>query len=77
MAHHLTRVVAISNPEGAPALFNRARNEGYITFVYRHADPHCELGLKKFLYVDTDAELVEKLDFIHSDITVFEEVLRW
>jgi hypothetical protein len=71
------KVVAISNPDGAADLLTKARSNGYITFVYHHADPLGELLSNKFLYVSSDDELMEKLTLLRQDAAVVDEVARW
>ena len=71
------KVVAISNMDTALRAFYEARRQGYITFIYHHADPQHTLSQNKFSYVSSDEELMEKIDFIRQDLTVQEEILRW
>lgn len=71
------RAVVISNPEGASTLLRRAQDEGYITFVYSHADPLEQLGLRKFMYISSDEELTEKLALLSADHVARDEVTRW
>lgn len=71
------KVVAISNSERAQISFQRARQEGYITFIYHHADPQHTLSPEKFTYVNSDEELVEKINLLKQDPTVQEQVIRW
>lgn len=68
------RAVVISNPEGAGTLLRRAQSEGYVTFVFDHADPDRELGLRKFLYVSSDDELEEKIQLLRADVSIQDEV---
>jgi hypothetical protein len=70
------RVVALSNPDTSFVDYMMARNQGYITFIYHHADRQHALCENKFFYVRTDEELMEKINFLEADITVQEEVAR-
>jgi hypothetical protein len=71
------KVVVISNMDTALAAFRTARQQGYITFIYNHADPQHTLSDHKFTYVGSDEELVEKINLLKQDPTVQEQVTRW
>jgi hypothetical protein len=63
------KFIAISTPHDAAQALKESLSRGYYAFVYKHADPKRELQLDKFLYVDTDAEVIEKMALLKSDIT--------
>jgi hypothetical protein len=71
------KVVAISNPQEPAALLERAAQEGYVTFIFEHADPAHALSSHKFSYVRSDEELEEKINLLKADPSVVEEVARW
>lgn len=73
----MPKVVVISNSENTGELMRQAQEQGYITFVYRHADPQRELALNKFMYIRSDEELLEKLALLKLDVTALDEVARW
>ena len=70
------RVVALSNPDTSLVDYVMAKRQGYITFIYEHADREHALCENKFFYVRTDEELMEKINLLEADITVQEEVSR-
>lgn len=70
------RIVALSNPDTSLVDYMMARGQGYITFIYEHADPKRALCENKFFYVRSDAELMEKIHFLEADVSVQEEVAR-
>lgn len=63
------KVLAISSKEGASDLLVTSQRQGYLTFVYHHADPDHVLLRDKFLYVHDDEELLEKLKLMKLDMT--------
>ncbi len=69
------KVVAIST-ENAAERYALARSHGYITFIYEHADPLHRLSDEKFIYVQDDNELVEKINLVRADVTVVDQLLR-
>ncbi len=70
------KVVAISTEDEAQERFFEAKQQGYVTFVYEHADPLRILTHNKFLYVVGDDELKEKIELLHADPQVVEELRR-
>lgn len=76
-AVQVTRIVAISNTANPAELLQQAQSEGYIAFMYEHADPKHELIPHKFMYIRTDEELKEKVALLRADVTVVDEVARW
>ena len=71
------KIQAISTLQDAAERFKISKDNGYVTFIYRHADPHFKIGMPKFMYVTDDQELNEKVRLLKADVTVLEEVLRW
>lgn len=71
------KIVAISNITDAPTVFAEAKRRGYIAFIYNHADPEHRLATNKFSYVNSDEELLEKINLLRLDKSVQEEVSRW
>jgi len=53
-----------------------AKEQGYITFIYDHADPKRQLKQDKFMYIYSDDEMREKIAFIQADQSVADEVGR-
>lgn len=70
------KVVAISSIEGAAELLRESEAQGYLTFIYHHADPEHKLLRDKFLYVDSDQELVEKIMLLKKDVTILHQMKR-
>jgi hypothetical protein len=64
------KIAAISNPDGASEALNACQAQGYIVFVYKHADPELLLLRDKFLYVGSDKELDEKIKLLRADFTI-------
>lgn len=71
------KVIVISTPDETLERYQAARQQGYITFIYDHADPFKRLMADKFMYVQDDAELSEKLYLLKMDPTVVDQVLRF
>lgn len=69
------KVIAISSKEGTSDLLVTSQQQGYLTFIYHHADPEHVLLRDKFLYVHDDDELVEKLKLLQLDFTV-QDLIR-
>lgn len=63
------RYVAISSTDGAEALLLESQRQGYLTFIYHHADPEHLLLRDKFLYVHDDQELADKVRLLKADMT--------
>ena len=70
------KVLAISSTEGVSDLLVTSQSQGYLTFVYHHADPEHLLLRDKFLYVHDDEELIEKLKLLKLDMTVQDLIKR-
>jgi hypothetical protein len=70
------KVIAISNPHGIRSLLNESQSQGYITFIYHHADPKHELLADKFLYIHSDEELCEKLHLLKIDVAAQDLIRR-
>lgn len=70
------KVVAISTEDEARARYEAARAQGYVTFIYEHADPLQQLATDKFVYVRSDKELSEKIQLLVADRNLIEEVKR-
>lgn len=70
------KVVAISTKEDVAVRYAAARQQGYVTFIYEHADPKRELTREPFVYVQDDTELLEKLRLVEADVTVADELQR-
>lgn len=70
------KIIAISSPENAASVLNESQRQGYITFVYHHADPNHELLADKFLYIHSDEELKEKLHLLNVDVCAQDLILR-
>lgn len=71
------KVLVISTQENTELRYLSALEQGYITFVFDHADPEKTLASNKFMYVGSDEELSEKLDLLRADPTVVDQVLRF
>ena len=71
------RVVAISTEDEARWRYEAAKAQGYVTFIYEHADPLHQLATNKFMYVGSDKELSEKIELLHADPTTVDQVLRF
>ena len=71
------RVVAISTEDEAKQRYEAAKSQGYVTFIYDHADPLHELASNKFVYVSSDRELNEKIQLLQADHSLVEEVMRF
>jgi hypothetical protein len=69
------KVTAISSTEGVSDLLVTSQGQGYLTFLYHHADPEHKLLRDKFLYVHDDEELVEKLKLMKLDMTA-QDLIR-
>ena len=63
------KIVAISSVTDAKTLLAESQRQGYLTFIYHHADPQHTLLRDKFLYVHDDAELAEKIQLLKLDFT--------
>ncbi len=61
---------AISAKDGAAERLHTSLAQGYLTFIYHHADPGHILVRDKFLYVHSDSELVEKINLLKCDFTI-------
>lgn len=68
------KVVAISTEEETRERFDQARAQGFVTFVYRHADPLGTMGVDKFLRVSSDEELSEKIELLKADAISYDQV---
>lgn len=71
------KIVALSNAETVRESYHEARAQGYIVFIYEHADPLHSLSAEKFVYVLSDEELVEKISLLRADSCAVEEIARW
>ena len=71
------KVTVISTMDGASERYHAAQQQGYITFIYTHADPFRLITTDKFMYVQDDAELSEKLHLLRMDPTAVDQVLRF
>lgn len=71
------RVVAISTEDEARQRYEAAKAQGYVTFIYEHADPLRQLATNKFVYVTSDRELDEKIQLLQADRSLIEEVMRF
>ena len=71
------RVVAISTEDEARQRYEAAKAQGYVTFIYEHADPLRQLSTNKFVYVSSDKELDEKIQLLQADRSLIEEVMRF
>jgi hypothetical protein len=63
------KVNAISSADDVKTLLAACQQQGYLTFIYHHADPKHLLLQDKFMYVNDDEELNEKLLLLKLDIT--------
>lgn len=63
------KINAISSPDGAETLLLESQQQGYLTFIYHHADPKHLLLRDKFMYVHDDKELLEKINLLKLDRT--------
>jgi hypothetical protein len=70
------KVVAISSTHEPQKLLQNAQQLGYITFMYQHADPKSVLLSDKFLYVQDDEELKEKIHLLTMDVTAQDAIRR-
>ena len=70
------KIAVISTPTEAAAVLERTRGQGYITFMYHHADPKHELLPDKFLYVHSDEELKEKVTLLKEDVSIRDLIQR-
>lgn len=70
------KVIAISSLVDAKDRLEEARTQGYMTFVYHHADPNHTLLNDKFLYVGSDEELREKLHLLKMDVSTIDLIQR-
>jgi hypothetical protein len=68
------KVVAISTEEATQERFDQARAQGFVTFVYRHADPLEAIEVDKFLRVSSDQELAEKIELLEADAISYDQV---
>lgn len=71
------RIVAISTEDEAQQRYEAAKSQGYVTFIYEHADPLRLLATNKFVYVSSDRELDEKIQLLRADSSLAEEVMRF
>lgn len=71
------KIIAISTEDDTAERYQLAKSNGYITFIYEHADPLRKLASDKFMYVSSDEELAEKIMLVKSDFMVAEEVRRF
>lgn len=71
------KVVAISTEDEARERYQAARAQGYVTFIYEHADPLRQLASDKFVYVTSDKELNEKIQLLCADSMLVDEVKRF
>lgn len=68
------RAVVITNEEEAAVRYEQARAQGYITFIADHADPERRLASNKFVYVDSDQEVIEKVRLIEADRSIIDQL---
>ncbi len=73
----MIKIVAISTEDEARQRYEAARAQGYVTFIYDHADPLHELASDKFVYVSSDRELQEKINLLRADSSLIETVMRF
>ena len=71
------KVVAISTEDEARQRYEAAKAQGYVTFIYDHADPLRSLAADKFVYVSSDKELDEKIQLLRADQSLVETVMRF
>lgn len=64
------KVNAISSKHDVPTLLYESQQLGYLTFIYHHSDPTHALLRDKFMYVQDDNELNEKLKLLKHDFTI-------
>ena len=68
------KIIALSNKDDLERRLQESRDAGYVTFIYHHADPTHALLKDKFLYVNGDDELLEKVNLLRADITVRDQL---
>ena len=71
------KVVAISTEAEARQRYEAAKAQGYVTFIYDHADPLRVLADNKFVYVSSDKELADKIRLVQADRCLADEVMRF
>ena len=64
------KVIALSCIDEVSDLLSASQAQGYVTFIYHHADPEHSLLRDKFLYVHSDDELAEKIELLKKDVTI-------
>lgn len=70
------KINVISTTDDINNRYEQACRDGFITFIYRHADPLEELLSVPFMYVDTDEELDMKIKMLSGDISIIMELYR-
>lgn len=70
------KVMAISTQVDPKERLEAARREGYVTFIYHHADPKGDIVHSRFLLVHSDTELKEKIALLNEDRSLVDEVRR-
>lgn len=70
------KIMALSTTTDVVERLAACEDKGYITFIYRRADPKMELLRDKFLYVRTDEELTEKITLLKQDVTIQDLILQ-
>lgn len=70
------KINVISTTDNIYARYTQACLDGFITFIYRHADPKEELLSIPFMYVDSDEELNMKIKMLSGDISIIMELYR-
>lgn len=73
----MPRVVAISSPEVTAERLLEVQRQGFLVFIYHHADPSHSLIADKFAYIHSDEELVEKMALLRLDRSVQMRVQQW
>lgn len=68
------KAVVITNKEEAAFRYEQALAQGYITFIERRADPERRLASNKFVYVDSDQEVLEKIRLIEADCSIVDQL---
>lgn len=70
------KFMAVSTEDNAATALHLAISQGFITFIYEHADPLRRLCSNKFLYVHDDQELKEKMDLVKAEPIILDELSR-
>ena len=68
------KVIAISSPDDVKLKMLLCQHLGYLTFIYHHVDPEHTLLRDKFLYVNNDQELSDKINLLKLDPTAWYSI---